>query len=76
MMAQEGRKILLHGRGVVDGKGEGRAIVLQKGFCGFAFDPKTGKILTGHTQRLVLYGSHEETELIGESIKGRILVYF
>lgn len=74
--AKKGRKIILHGRGIVGGKGEGSAIVLQKGFCGFAFDPNTGKILTGHTQRQMFYGTQTETELIGEPIKGRVLVYF
>jgi predicted aconitase with swiveling domain len=71
MMAQKGRKVILHGRGIVGGKGEGSAIVLKQGFalCGIdGIDTKYG--LRGE-----IWKGFAPPELVGVSVKGRVLVF-
>jgi predicted aconitase with swiveling domain len=70
-MTKRGNKIILHGRGIVGGKGEGSAIVLKKGFalCGIdGIDTKYGV-------RGEIWKGFAPPELVGVSVKGRVLVF-
>jgi hypothetical protein len=65
-MTEKGRKIVLNGRGVVGGVAEGNAIVLQKSLSFWSgLNPQTGTLGRGQVS----------PELVGESVKGKVLVY-
>lgn len=62
----ERRKIVLHGRCVVGGEVEGTALVMKQALSFWSgIDPGTG----------ILGRGQADPELVGESIKGKILVY-
>ena len=70
-MAPKGKKIILHGRGIVGGKGEGSAIVLKRGFALCGIDGVVAKFgVKGELQK-----GFVPPELVGVSVKGRILVF-
>jgi predicted aconitase with swiveling domain len=65
-MTKKGGKLVLTGRGVVGGQAEGEAIVLQKGLSFWSgLNPQTGTLGRGQVS----------PELVGESVKGKVLVY-
>ena len=65
-MTTQGRKIVLTGRGVVGGKAEGEAIVLQKSLSFWSgLNPQTGTLGRGQVP----------PDLVGASVKGKVLVY-
>ena len=66
IMTKKSRKIILNGRGVVGGVAEGNAIVLKKSLSFWSgLNPQTGTLGRGQVP----------PELVGENIKGKVLVY-
>jgi predicted aconitase with swiveling domain len=66
IMTEKGKKIVLNGRGVVGGVAEGNAIVLKKSLSFWSgLNPQTGTLGRGQVS----------PELVGESVKGKVLVY-
>lgn len=71
MTAPQGKKIVLHGRGIVGGKGEGSAIVLERGLALCGIDGVVAKFgVKGEFQK-----GFVPPELVGVSVKGKILVF-
>jgi predicted aconitase with swiveling domain len=71
MTTPQGKKIVLHGRGIVGGKGEGRAIVLKHGLALCGIDGVVAKFgVKGEFQK-----GFVPPELVGVSVKGKILVF-
>lgn len=65
-MTEKGKTFVLHGRGVVGGIAEGIAIVLKKSLSFWSgLNPQTGTLGRGQVA----------PELVGESVKGKVLVY-
>ena len=65
-MDEKNDKIVLHGRGVVGGSAEGKALVLKKSLSFWSgLNPQTGTLGKGQVA----------PELVGESVKDKILVY-
>ncbi|UCE38696.1 MAG: DUF126 domain-containing protein [Thermoplasmata archaeon] len=65
-MTKKVEKIVLHGRGVVDGDVTGRALVMKKSLSFWSgLNPLTGTLRRGQV----------EPENVGRSVKGKILVY-
>ncbi|MEM2175495.1 MAG: DUF126 domain-containing protein [Candidatus Micrarchaeia archaeon] len=59
-------EIILYGRGLVEGIGEGPALVIKKPFSfAHGIDPKTGKAID----------MRQAPEIYGENIIGKVLVY-
>jgi predicted aconitase with swiveling domain len=60
------KKVTLHGRSVVKGLAEGKAIVIKKPFTfAHGVNPKTG----------VMIDQRQTPELVGEKVKDKVLVY-
>ena len=60
------KNVILHGRSVVKGLAEGEAIVIKKPFTfAHGVNPKTGEMID----------KRQTPELVGENVKGKVLVY-
>ena len=65
-MVNKREKIVLHGRGIVGGEVEGKAMVMKKSFSFWSgLNPMAGTLGRGQV----------DPELVGKSVKGKILVY-
>ena len=70
-MCKKNKIITLRGKGIVGGKGEGNAIVVKRGLAICGIDGVTGKFGV----RGELCKGFVPPELVGECVKGKILVF-